>query len=363
MAAKRKSFLDGLLYFFNLLVAVGLLLAYLAYYFPPTALTWFSFVALGYPILLILNILFVLYWAIKLKRKIVLSLVCIAIGYLHVPRTYRLGATKRVVPAEDRIKVMSFNVRLQNQYEWLETEAVPEKIFRLIDKENPDVLMLQEFRKEWPEAPKNLGYKYVHYKMSASGHYGSAIYSRFPISGSQVMEFEGDSASNHNFHFADIKWQGKTIRFMNVHLASVGLGDSDYKILENPDVNRQDELENGIRSIVGSLNSAFVRRAQQIESVEKAIFDSPHPVVLAGDFNDVPQSYVYHKIDLELTDSYMESGHGFGKTYARGPLPLRIDYIFHSNDLHAFNFEVADEELSDHYPIVTELEWVGGSVE
>lgn len=356
MAGKR-SVLDGILYFINLIAAIGLLLSYLAYYIPPGLLSLFSFVALGYPVLLILNIIFAFYWLFRLKRKVFLPLLCIAIGYLHVPRTYRFGSTKKVVKSEDRLKVMSFNVRLQNQYQWLEQDDVPQKIYELIDKENPDVLLLQEYRKEWPEAPKNLGYRYAHTRMSESGNYGSAIFSRFPISGNMVLEFKGDSATNNQFHFADIVWKDQTIRFINIHLASVGLGDSDYKLLENPENTADGELERGLRSIGKSLNTGFKRRAIQIESVKSAIADSPHPVVLAGDFNDVPQSFVYHQVDLELKDSYMESGRGFGKTYVKSPAPLRIDFIFHSKELRAFNFNVIREELSDHYPVITELEW------
>jgi endonuclease/exonuclease/phosphatase family metal-dependent hydrolase len=356
MAGSRKTVLDGIFYFINVITAVGLLLSYLAYYIPPGTLSLFSFIALGYPVLLIINIAFLFYWLIRFKRKVFLPLVCIAIGYLHVPRTYQFGTTKKVVNTDERIKVMSFNVRLQNQYLWLDDAEIPRKIYDLIDIENPDVLLLQEYRKEWPEAPKNLGYKYVHRRMSKNGEYGSAIFSRFPIKGSQVLDFEGDSLTNNQFHLADIEWNGQTIRFINVHLASVGLGDADYKLLENPEQEEQEKLEKGLRSIASSLDKAFKRRGTQIESVKRAVADSPHPVVLSGDFNDVPQSYVYHQMALDLSDSYMESGHGFSKTYVKSPIPLRIDYIFHSPTLKAFNYKAINEELSDHYPIVTELE-------
>ncbi len=359
MAGSRKTVLDGILYFFNVIASIGLLLSYLAYYIPPGTMSFFSFIALGYPVLFILNVAFVFYWLIRLKRKVFLPLICIAVGYLHVPRTYRFGTAKRVVDTEERIKVMSFNIRLQNQYDWLDDKEVPRKIYDLIDLESPDILLLQEYRREWPEAPKNLGYKYVHRRMSRSGEYGSAIFSKFPITSSQILDFEGDSATNHTFHSADVEWNGKTIRFINVHLASVGLGDADYKLLENPEKEEQDKLEKGLRSIVMSLDKAFKRRGTQIESVKKAVADSPHPVILTGDFNDVPQSYAYHQIALELEDSYMESGHGFAKTYVKSPIPLRIDFIFHSKELKAFNFKVVNEELSDHYPIVTELEFSG----
>lgn len=357
MADERKTALDGLLYFINIIAAMGLLMAYLAYYISPSLASIFSFAALGYSVLLIVNLFFIVYWLFRLKRKIWLPLICIAIGFMHIPRTYQFANTKKIVAHHESLKVMSFNVRLQNQYKWLDDDQVPQKIYDLIKTHDPDVLMLQEYRQEWPEAPRKLGFKYAHRKMSSNGSFGSAIFSKFPIRASQILDFEGDSLTNNQFHLADIEWQNKTIRFVNTHLASVGLGDADYKLLENPEEGEQQELEKGLKSIGGSLNKAFKRRGLQIESVKKAVNDSPFPVVLAGDFNDVPQSYVYHQISTTLKDSYMESGSGLGKTYVKSPIPLRIDYIFHSPELKAFNFEVIRKELSDHYPIITELEF------
>ncbi len=358
MAKGRKNLFDGILYLLNNIAALALLLSYLAYYISPNLTTFFSFLALSYPALLFINLLFVLYWLIRLKRKILLSIICIAVGYLHVSRSVQFSSAHKAMAQGNSLKVMSFNLRFQNQYEWIEGKDVPKKILELIELENPDVLMVQEYRTKWPEAAIDLGFKYAHYKLNQAGTRGQAIFSRYPIGESKIIPFEADSASNKDFHWADIKFRNKTIRFINVHLASVGLENEDYKLLENPDANDQEKLERGIRSIAKSLNAAFKRRANQIRSVVKAVNNSPYPVILAGDFNDVPQSYVYHQVDLQLEDSFMESGGGLGKTYIKSPLPLRIDYIFHSKEFRAFNFQVINKELSDHYPIVTELEFV-----
>lgn len=357
MSSRKRSILDGILYFINILFALGLLMAYLAYYIPPTLVSIFAFAATGYPVLLLVNFLFVIYWLIKLKRKIFLSIICIAIGYMHLPRMYQFGKAPITVGENESLKVMSYNVRLFNSYNWLKDETVEDRIVQLIADENPDVLMLQEFHQEKDNPLKKLGYRYKHSQLHSSGKdFGLVILSRFPITGSQVVEYQHDSIKKQ-FHYADILWKDKTIRFINVHLASIGLEDAEYDLLENVDQKNSDEMQEGLKTIITRMHHAFVNRAQQVETVEEYIEKSPHPVVLTGDFNDVPQSWAYHKIDLLLEDSFLDGGEGFGKTYIESPLPLRIDYIFHSPELQAFNFHKVPQKLSDHYPVVTQIRY------
>lgn len=357
MAKKRKSFLDGILYFVNILVALGLLTSYLAYYIQPGWLTFFAFSALAYPVLLFSNIIFILYWAIKLKPKFFLSLIVIVIGFLHLGRYYQLSGTQKVTIPSKSLKVMTFNVRMFNYYQWIESVFVPQKVKTLVDSEQPDVLIMQEYFKN-KDTP-NFGYRYKHLKMTNYGHnYGLAIFSKHPIIGSGIIRYNRETTiENDDFHYADIDWNGKIVRVINIHLASVGFGSKDYELLEKGSIGNNGEVKDGVITILKRLHWAYKRRAQQIRVVEEAIDSSPHPVILCGDFNDTPQSFTYHRIDLELVDSFLEAGHGFSKSYVRSPVPLRIDYIFHSDELRAFNFKVIDQELSDHYPVVTELEW------
>lgn len=357
--AGKKSWGGRILYFFNILFALGLLLSYLAYYIPPNFLSLPSYAAVGYPFLLLMNLLFIIIWLVKFDRRLILSLLVILLGYKHVQRTYQLGDTKVVVNPEERIKVMSYNVRLFNSFNWLEDTEVEQKIIDLISQQAPDVLLIQEFQKDaMPAVQAAFNYPYKHSQIeNLHQSNGMVIFSNFPIINSGVIDVEKDTTSGMQFQYADIEWQSKKIRFINVHLASVGLEDADYDLLENPESRQQNEIQNGLKVVVNRLHRAFVRRNIQIEAVKKVVMDSPHPVVLCGDFNDVPQSYAYHQMDQKLEDSFLEGGEGFGKTYIRSPLPLRIDYIFHSEEFRAFNFKTIPQELSDHYPIVTELEY------
>lgn len=357
MSGRKRSVLDGVLYFINFLFAIGLLMAYLAYYIPPTLVSIFAFAATGYPILVMVNFLFVIYWLIKLKRKILLSLLCIGIGYMHLPRMYQFGKAPIVVQDDESLKVMSYNIRLFNSYNWLEDENVEDRIVELIAEENPDVLLLQEYHQEKDNPLKKLGYKYKHSQLTGWGKdYGLMILSRFPITGSQIVEYPNDSTKKQ-YHYADISWKNKRIRFVNVHLASIGLEDAEYDLLENANEKNSEEMQQGLRTIVRRMDAAFRKRSAQIQSLSKTIEESPHPVILAGDFNDVPHSWAYHKMDLLLEDSFMDGGEGFGKTYIESHFPLRIDYIFYSEDLQAFNFRKIPQKLSDHYPVVTEIRY------
>lgn len=356
MAATRKTFLDGLLYFFNFLFALLLIGSYLAYYVPPSVSSVFSFLALGYPVWFFINLAFAIYWLIRFKVKIFLPIIAISIGYSHVGRLYQFGAPQKVVSNDQKLKLMSFNVRLLNEYGWIEDSNVKDKTLQLIEGEKPDIVMIQEFTGD-KEFIRQSGFKYQLFKPSQKGKHGSIILSNLPFQKNGVVTMEGDSSTNNQFQFADIEWHRKTMRLFNVHLASVGLERADYELLENPDTENQEELERGLKSIAENLSKAFKRREVQVKAVMKEVKGSPHPVVLAGDFNDVPQSFVYHEINNELEDSFENGGEGFGKTYVKSPVPLRIDYIFHSNEINAFNFKRIKKELSDHYPIVTDLEW------
>ena len=79
------------------------------------------------------------------------------------------------------------------------------------------------------------------------------------------------------------------------------------------------------------------------------------PLIIAGDFNDTPASYIYQQATDLLSDPYVEQGRGFGTTY-HGPYPaFRIDYILHSHDLEALSYKRIPSAISDHYPIVVTL--------
>jgi len=82
---------------------------------------------------------------------------------------------------------------------------------------------------------------------------------------------------------------------------------------------------------------------------------SPYPVILAGDFNDTPESYIYNQITRDFKDAFVESAGGLGYSYA-GAIPmLRIDFTFIDPSFTALNHRVVHKKYSDHYPIISTI--------
>lgn len=89
------------------------------------------------------------------------------------------------------------------------------------------------------------------------------------------------------------------------------------------------------------------------------------PFVLAGDFNMSDQSLMYNAVAAQLNDSFRAAGVGLGTSWpvstARQdllsfiPPLLRIDYIWHSDDLRALDARLGPALSSDHLPLVAEL--------
>ncbi len=354
MAKKRKSFLDGLLYVVNTIAAFGLMCSYLSNYVSPKYFTGFSFLGLAYPYLLLANIIFALWWALRVKIKIVLPLVAILLGFNQIPLLYQGHHTRQVVAAGSALKVMTYNVRSLNQFMWLEDEQIPEKISALVLKESPDLLLLQEFRTE--QQGWQIDYPYQ-YSLLDEHHTrnGNIIYSRYPIVNSGYYELPGPEGSLKNGRaiWADIAWKNSVFRVFNLHLSSVGLGSADYEDLNQLN---QDGLQEDLNRISGSLSNAFKKRAYQVEYLDSLFTDLDMPLIVGGDFNDPPYSYTYHHLNKHLEDSYIAAGEGFVTTFDRKPLKLRIDYLLYSpNYFQCHQYEVIKEKLSDHYPVISEF--------
>jgi endonuclease/exonuclease/phosphatase family metal-dependent hydrolase len=79
--------------------------------------------------------------------------------------------------------------------------------------------------------------------------------------------------------------------------------------------------------------------------------ESPYPIMLCGDFNDVPASYTYQSLSKGFTDSFKQFYIGMGGTFPRFFPALRIDYILFQEPLQCTHFALFRNNLSDHYPV------------
>lgn len=363
---KRKYWTKRLLFLLNIVAILSLLFSYGASFISPEKIWWLALFGLGYGVLLLINIFFALFWFFLKDRKYFFSLIVILIGFSKIFNFFEIHFLSSE-PVEKKgntfpLKVMSFNVRLFDLYNWMHNTESREDIFRFLSKESPGIVCFQEyFTSERKEADFNnndtlkkiipAGYSNIEYSttLREADHWGIATFSKFPMINKQAVHFQ--KLGGNIFIFSDIVIGKDTIRVYNTHLESIRFRVQDYKFIENlgSDV-EQDELK-GSLNIISRLKRAFIKRAQQVNVLREHISKSPYPVIVCGDFNDTPSSYTYATISEGLNDSFRESGSGLGRSYAGAFPSFRIDYILHDKKFKSSGYRTIHEKLSDHYPI------------
>jgi endonuclease/exonuclease/phosphatase family metal-dependent hydrolase len=181
------------------------------------------------------------------------------------------------------------------------------------------------------------------------------IFSRFPVVDSGFFKFPDKSLFGI---FTDIAIGKDTLRIYNLHLESIRFGNDDYSFyshLADP-TEETTPLKEGTKKMFSKLRKAFIARAKEVDTLSLHINTCRYPIIMAGDFNDTPSSYAYHKLTDKLKDAYISSGKEFfGSTYAGRFPAFRIDYILYSGSFKTFEYRKFDIDLSDHYPITTTL--------
>ena len=109
------------------------------------------------------------------------------------------------------------------------------------------------------------------------------------------------------------------------------------------------------RAVLYKLKQAYKKRSQQAEILAGKIKQSPYPVIVCGDMNDVPNSYTYFTVKGDLQDAFLKKGGGLGRTFRYISPTLRIDYILADKKLEVTNFCKIKVPYSDHYPIIADI--------
>lgn len=336
---KKQKWFNKILWFLNRVVAVLLLLSFVLPFLPPKTFSVLSVLSLGVALLILVNVMFFLYWLGTLKRKFMLSLVVLVIGYFSFGSLYKFSASKKE-DSPNNFKVMNYNVRLFNLYEWIPEKGIESKMVDLIKSEAPQILSLQEYH---PHKNIDLSfYKYKYEKLSGKKtKYGQAIFSQFPIVNSGSIEFPNTS---NNAIFADVVFKKDTIRIYNIHLESMRI-DTKAESLKKEDSER----------LFKRIGTTFKMQQFQTELFLMHKKQCKYRMVICGDFNNTAFSYVYRKIRGNLNDTFKEAGNGFGRTYHFQFFPIRIDFILSDESFEVNGFKTYDEHYSDHYPIMSTL--------
>lgn len=353
---KKILFKTGI--FLNWLFAILLIFSDLSVYISPDIIAYSGLLGLLFPFLIIINVIFLFFQIFGKKAYFFISLIALILSFYRIQDFYAFQNKKVISAPINPIKIMSYNVRLFDLYNWTGKNA-GDNIFNIIKTENADIICLQEFysRKGFDYQSKIINMQhsknYVISSKNKTGYSGSAIFSRYPIISNGFINV---GSSKHKCIFADIVKQRDTFRVYGIHLASIHLNENDYDFMKNINENNKDDNIEGVKGIGLKLIEAYKVRANEVEALVPHIESSPYPVIICGDFNDTPVSYTFRSIKGNLKDAFTEAGTGIGHTYTKG-LPLfRIDYILHNKKMTAKSFKRIRKNFSDHYPISCVIE-------
>ncbi len=343
-----------------LAVAGLLVLSYASIVVNPAKVWLISLTGILFVPLSIVNVILLL-WAVKRRSKsFMIPLLALIPAFFFVGRYVQYETEEsRVARSEYKegsLKVVSYNV---GRFALHEADGVnnstecADSIFDFIRRQDADIVCLQEFKiKDISQIKSYLsrkmkGYNLEYYLFPASGGaFGNVTLSRLPVKGKGKIKF--DESANLAI-YTDHEYKGQKFRVYNCHFES-------YNISPTGIVKALAQRDSTILEETGTkMKRSITRRPKQVDKVFSDIENCPMDAFVCGDFNDNPMSYTYYRMTRGRKDAFVESGHGFGATYA-GMWPLlRIDYILFPDKYMSVSHRIPRIPFSDHYPVIAEI--------
>lgn len=358
---KKRSFTRRVISLIMALVAVlGVVMAamsWLSCLVSPAKAPILQFFGMAFWPIFAFNVVVLVLLAVARSKKFFLALLAILVSLPGLLKSYSFGKASD----EDGIKVMSYNVHIfQDRSGNRNAEEFADDIVKMVRRESPDVLCLQEFSSYISQKSRvycmmkfaaEVGFEHIYYNDENDNLGRNVIFSNYPL---KPLSSNLSSRSNDvNGIMVEVD-AGEKGRFAvaDVHLLSFKVTDKelDELLVDNSD---SEVTKKRGKSLFNKMAYAFEHRASDAIDMLATMPKEDIPVIVCGDFNDTPVSYVCQKMThAGFSDAFIKSGHGIGATYL-GKLPwFRIDYFWINKHVTSLSYSKIDFNGSDHYPIM-----------
>ena len=281
---------------------------------------------------LILSVICLLLFTI-LNRKWNITSYIIAAGliaaiFIHSVKIAPYFFGEKVVPevsleesnSNSRVEILIVNVLMTNKN--------AARLKEIIDEHQPDMVLAMEVDSWWIDQLEEIDYPFT-MSHPLDNAYGMALYSRLPLSKSEVKFFRHQDVPS--FHTVVELRSGKKIKFHGVHPVA------PFPSEKYPDNVGMEEVA---LSKVGNLVEADTL-----------------PSIVAGDFNDVSWSNSTRFFEKSGNLKNVRLGRGLYNSFSAQSFFMRwpLDHFFVTEDFGAVKIERLPKFGSDHFPMLAEL--------
>lgn len=366
----RRIFRSALL-LLNIGAVIWLSLCALASITSPEDVRFLQLFSLTTAMAIVANLFFIVFWLVfsKMRIRFLLSTITLLACYKVVLTIFGLNYfdDSDMAKKPEGIKLITWNIHGMGIFTGNSGDVgIESGIIDLINQEQADVVCLPEFPKPQHDTVKmkpyakqimdKTGLQHYYYQfdntLGTTIYFGTAIFTRHPL-----LKFKAHRLAEYTYLLqGDMLMPDSSIVSMYfVHLNTFGLSDGDKAYIEKVR-KRNTSLSNDVRrsrTFIWKFNQAFANRAKEADSAMLVISQSKYPVLICGDFNEMPGSYVYTTFKGERQDAFLEKGRGIGRTYNQIFPTIRIDHVFYdSSALELLGIKTPYSRFSDHNPII-----------
>lgn len=332
-----------------------------------------SLAGYAFPLALIANVGMLVFCTLFCRKAMIIPILGLLAAYGPVTLYCPINRPQAPEPDEITLKVISYNtlnmglvwpVRQEGEaytgdISEIQHEKCEEMLNYLADS-GADILCLQEVSEgayETEKAKEILQSVFTYADSVHSSQPGNAsrlwIYSRYPIVRKQEIKYLSQGNMSCAFW---VNINGRETIIVNNHLETMGITieeREEFSSIMHGERKESEDIKGASRTIFGKILEASKVRAPQAEAVASFVrMHKDTPLILCGDFNDIPQSYTHHVIAAELTDCFQAAAFGPNYTFSRYGMRVRIDNILCSTHFTPLSCAVdASISLSDHYPV------------
>lgn len=368
----------------NCVVAVITFVAAYGGKVPPSVTAAPAMVAMLFPACVVLTLLLLVVSAFVNRKIALIPLLSLVVTFpmLRAIAPMHFASTPPAdLDSENSFTMMSYNVG--NLNDWTRRNDPPvdystsprdttltNPTIAYMLQEAPDVACVQEMSPPICDFTKVTMMPYIDLYMpqiraiesifpNRMGQHYELVLSHYPMRYVELRQIPDQVCS---FGGAVLNIHGREVLFVSAHFASLGLSDNDkrlYQDLTHGDVTSRSDMKRVRWQLLSKLAAAMRQREYQAKFVCEQIDSLNYEnVIIAGDFNDIPECYAMRVLrGAGFRNAFEDAGTVTQHTFHDRRFYFHIDHILYRGNMRAVAYRSPRIPYSDHYPVLATFEF------